>query len=273
MLVHPRPPPPTARATQAGGAQAGCREGRSGSCSGRREGWPRALGRGAPAAVHAAVASTKARPWYEASTYLSSYDEWYTCSLPSLLINFLSILSFCAKTPFCESNVSTTTERADSDTHHIMTIIRKLLVRHARPRVNHGCTSRIHGSKSSKYSTDHAHRPTAAPGRAACSTLTAPAREALRLNSLHALSHIMFGFRQQGYCSCSRTRCRLSSKLPSVKPVVHRINHDACALGAADSEALPTWLLMGGWKVIGRVLAAGISRSSPRTASTAKANS
>jgi hypothetical protein len=107
------------------------------------------------------------------------------------------------------------TERADSDTHHIMTIIRKLLVRHARPRVNHGCTSRIHGSKSSKYSTDHAHRPTAAPGRAACSTLTAPAREALRLNSLHALSHIMFGFRQQGYCSCSRTRCRLSSKLPS----------------------------------------------------------
>ena len=154
-----------------------------------------------------------------------------------------------------------------------MTIIRKLLVRHARPRVNHGCTSRIHGSKSSKYSTDHAHRPTAAPGRAACSTLTAPAREALRLNSLHALSHIMFGFRQQGYCSCSRTRCRLSSKLPSVKPVVHRIKHDACALGAADSEALPAWLLMGGWKVIGRVLAAVISRSSPRTASTAKANS
>jgi hypothetical protein len=101
------------------------------------------------------------------------------------------------------------------DTHHIMTIIRKLLVRHARPRVNHGCTSRIHGSKSSKYSTDHAHRPTAAPGRAACSTLTAPAREALRLNSLHALSYIMFGFRQQGYCSCSRTRCRLSSKVSS----------------------------------------------------------
>jgi hypothetical protein len=53
---------------------------------------------------------------------------------------------------------------------------------------------------------------------------------------------------------------------------VHRIKHDACALGAADSEALTAWLLMGGWKVIGRVLAAGISRSSPRTAS-AKANS
>jgi hypothetical protein len=54
---------------------------------------------------------------------------------------------------------------------------------------------------------------------------------------------------------------------------VHRIKHDACALGAADSEALTAWLLMGGWKVIGRVLAAVISRSSPRTASTAKANS
>jgi hypothetical protein len=131
----------------------------------------------------------------------------------------INIIVLCQNTLVCESNVSTSTtstERADSDTHHIMTIIRKLLVRHARPRVNHGCTSRIHGSKSSKYSTDHAHRPTAAPGRAACSTLTAPAREALRLNSLHALSHIMFGFRQQGYCSCSRTRCRLSSKLPSV---------------------------------------------------------
>jgi hypothetical protein len=59
-------------------------------------------GRGAPAAVHAAVASTKARPWYEASTYLSSYDEWYTCSLPSLLLISYQYYRF-AKTPFCES--------------------------------------------------------------------------------------------------------------------------------------------------------------------------
>ena len=130
----------------------------------------------------------------------------------------------------------------------------------------HGCTSRIHGSKSSKYSTDHAHRPTAAPGRAACSTLTAPAREALRLKSLHALSHIMFGFRQQGYCSCSRTRCRLSSKLPSL------ITRCVCTRTQRRLRGAYC-LAVGGWKVIGRVLAAVISRSSPRTASTAKANS
>jgi hypothetical protein len=52
---------------------------------------------------------------------------------------------FAIKHPFATMRVkrasscptSKFTERADSDTHHIMTIIRKLLVRHARPRVNH----------------------------------------------------------------------------------------------------------------------------------------
>ena len=62
----------------------------------------------------------------------------------------------------------------------------------------HGCTSRIHGSKSSKYSTDRAHRPTQLR-RAACSTLTAP-RGRLFDSIPFMLSHVMFGFRQQGYC-------------------------------------------------------------------------
>ena len=119
---------------------------------------------------------TKARPWlYEASTYLSSYDEWYTFSLPSLILI--------------------------NNDHNVL----QWFMDHARPRVHRprsALSSRIHAAYLSRVSTVPTVRTVPPSSRSSLFHLDRPAQAMGFFDSipfmLHA--HIMFAFRQQGYC-------------------------------------------------------------------------
>ena len=119
---------------------------------------------------------TKARPWlYEASTYLSSYDEWYTFSLPTLML-------------------------INNDNN-----VLQWFMDHARPRVHRprsALSSRIHAAYLSRVSTVPTVRTVPPSSRSSLFHLDRPAQAMGFFDSipfmLHA--HIMFAFRQQGYC-------------------------------------------------------------------------
>ena len=119
---------------------------------------------------------SKARPWlYEASTYLSSYDEWYTFSLPSLIL-------------------------INNDNN-----VLQWFMDHARPRVHRprsALSSRIHAAYLSRVSTVPTVRTVPPSSRSSLFHLDRPAQAMGFFDSipfmLHA--HIMFAFRQQGYC-------------------------------------------------------------------------